>query len=183
MVSKVKLNMVFSTNTQKVLSFFLDRPGEEFVASQIQKVTKVSKSGTNYAIRDLVQVGLVGREKKGNMFFCSLNHASMINRQLKVIKTMISLEEIIIHLSALSSLVVLYGSSFKGEDMQQSDIDLFIVTAHPFERIEKIFQKKKLKRKIQAVIKTGVGYVEMKKKDPYFYEQVAKGIVLWEKLS
>lgn len=84
-------NILVATNSQKVLNFFLDHPGKEFVEKEIQRAVKISKSGTNYALRELVQADFLSRNKKGKQNFYSLNYKDPIIKQLKVTKVIIQI--------------------------------------------------------------------------------------------
>jgi len=56
-------NILVATNPQKVLNFLLDHPEKEFVEKEIQKTVKISKSGTNYALRELLRAKFLFRNK------------------------------------------------------------------------------------------------------------------------
>jgi len=175
-------NILVATNPQKVLNFLLDHPEKEFVEKEIQKTVKISKSGTNYALRELLRAKFLFRNKKGKQNLYSLNYKNQIIKQLKVIKAIIQIQPLVESLKKLSSKVILFGSSSRGEDMVNSDIDLFTIS-HNKEEIEQSVRNFKSKRKIQVIIRTELKYTEMKQTDPTFYEQVSRGIVLWERES
>jgi len=175
-------NVLISTNSQKVLNFFLDYPGKEFVEKEVQQAVKISKSGVNYALRELVRASFLSMYKKGKMHFYALNYKNQVIKQLKVVKTITLIQPLLKKLERLSSKIILFGSSARGEDMVDSDIDLFIIS-HSKRDIEEKIKKIKSKRKIQAVVRTELEYVEMKRTDPVFYGQVNQGIVLWERES
>jgi len=178
-MDKKSQKILVATNSQKVLNFFLDHPGEEFVEKEVQKITKLSKSGTNYALRELVRANFLSRYKKGKMHLYSMNYKNPLVKQLKVLKTIVQIQPLLKRLERLSSRVILFGSSSRGEDIADSDVDLFVVT-HNKEGIEETVKNFKSKRNIQAIIRTELKYTEMKQTDPVFYDQVSKGIVLWE---
>lgn len=172
-------NILVSTNSQKALNFFLDQPGNEFTEKEIQKVVKISKSGINYALRSLVKAGFLSMYKRGKMHFYVLNYKNPIVKHLKVVKTIIQIQPLLKGLEKLSSKVILFGSSSRGENIADSDVDLFIIT-HNKTEIEREIKKFRFKRKIQPVFRTELKYTEMRQTDPVFYEQVKQGIVLWE---
>lgn len=174
-------NILIATNSQKVLNFFLDHPGKDFVEREIKKVTKLSKSGINYALKELVSVQAVYRDNKGKINFYSLNYKHPLVKQLKVLKTITYLQPLIRKLKAVSSKIILFGSASRGEDIPESDIDLFIFSNNKKEDIEYEMNKVKLKRKAQLVVRTELGHIELKNNDPVFYEQIQRGIILWEK--
>jgi len=172
-------NILVATNSQKVLNFFLDHPGKEFVEKEIQRVVKISKSGTNYALRELVQADFLFRNKKGKQNFYSLNYKNPVIKQVKVTKVIIQIQPLLESFKKLSSKVILFGSSSRGEDIVDSDVDLFIVT-HSKVEIEEKIKKFRFKRKVQPIFRTQLKYTEMKQTEPVFYGQVSQGIVLWE---
>ena len=178
-MKKVK-NILFATNSQKVLNFFLDNPTKEFVGKDLVKnKLGISRSGIYYALKELSKDGFLHEYVNGWMHFYSLNHKNIIVKQLKVLKTMVEIRPLIERLKKFSSKIILFGSISRGESVKDSDIDLFIIT-HNKKAIEKEVSKFKSKRKIEIVKKTELEYVEMKKRTPVFFEQINKGILLWE---
>lgn len=178
----MKNKILFYSNSQKVLNYILKFPVKDFTEREIQKAVKISTSGTNYALRDLERAGLISRGKRGKIYFYVLNHKHPVNKQLKVLQIIIEIEPILKKLENLSSKIILFGSSSRGENTANSDIDLFIVS-HNREEVENIIAKYHIKRKIQAVIRSNLTFNDMKQTDKEFYEQVVKGIVIWEKQS
>lgn len=171
--------ILFVTNTQKVLDFFLNKPGEEFLGRDLEEKTGISRSGIYYALKELANEGFLCQYVKGRINFYSLNYNNPVVKHLKVLKTVIEIQPLLEKLKKLSSRIVLFGSSSRGETVKDSDIDLFIVT-HNKKAIEEEITKFGLKQRIQAVKKTELEYVELKRSDPVFYEQINRGILLWE---
>ncbi len=174
-----KKDVLTITNAQKVLHFLIDHPMRDFLEIEIQKATKISKAGVNLALRDLVSTEFLSRNKRGKTFFYILNHKSLIVKQLKVIETITQLNGLLKKLKPLSSKIILFGSSSRGENTPDSDIDLLIIT-HGKDSVQNQIKKFKSKRKIQPVTCSNIKFLEKKKNDMVFYEQVNKGIVLWE---
>jgi predicted nucleotidyltransferase len=173
--------ILVATNSQKVLEFFLGHPGREFTEKEAQTAVKLSKSGTNYALRELVQANLLFKDKRGKMSLYSLNYKNAVIKQLKVLKIIMYLQPIIKKMAAFSSRIALFGSSSRGEDISDSDIDLFVISNSKKSELEKAIGRIKLKRKIQLIVETELAHTELKVKSPDFYEQVQGGIVLWRK--
>lgn len=179
---KSENDILATTNAQKVLNFLIKKPIKNFLESEIQKATKISKSGVNYALRDLVSTDFLTRTRRGKVYFYSLSHNNLFVKQLKIIETLFRIKGVLKKLQQLSSKIILFGSSSRGEDMPDSDIDLLIISRNK-ELILKCLENHKNKRKIQSIICSNVDFIEKKNKDPVFYEQVNKGIVLWERSS
>ncbi|MEW6042214.1 MAG: nucleotidyltransferase domain-containing protein, partial [Elusimicrobiota bacterium] len=76
-------------------------------------------------------------------------------------------------LKPISSKIILFGSSCRGENTSDSDIDLLIIS-HNKDKIKEFISKMKSKRKIQAVIRTELNFSEMKQTNSDFYDQVNK---------
>lgn len=175
----MKKNILTATNPQKALNAFLEHPYTEYIESEIQKITGMSRAGVNFALRDLVKANYIIRELKGKTYFYSLQRANPVVKQLKVLANIRYLLPLISKLKQISDTVILYGSSARGEDHEDSDLDLFLVS-HNKEEIFKCINKFKSRRKIQSTVKTTLDYEEIKKADPYFYNEINSGIVIWE---
>ena len=171
--------ILFTTGTQRVLEFFLDNPWEEFTAKDLLLRVDVSKSNIYNALKRLTEGGFLRQEVKGGIYFYSLNCDNPVVKQLKILKAVTKIQPLIERLKKISSRIVLFGSASRGENTKDSDIDLFIVT-HNKKAIEKEITKFGLKQRIQAVKKTELEYVELKRSDPVFYEQINRGFLLWE---
>lgn len=175
-------SVMVSTSIQKILDFIMECPGREFTEKELQKASNVSKSAVNYAMKKLIKAGAVIKEKKGMMNFYLLNHKDPAVKQYKVLKNIVCINPFIKRLKGCSSKIILFGSASRGEDIAESDIDLFIVSHAVKSDIDKLKDKFGNKRKIQIIVRTELGYTELKHSDPIFYEQVQRGIVLWEKI-
>lgn len=174
-----KKDILIATNAQKVLHFLIEHPIRDFLESEIQKATMVSKAGVNLALRDLVCTDFLSRVKRGKTFFYAINQKNLIVKQLKIIDTITQLNGLMAKLAPLASKIILFGSCGRGENTSDSDIDLLIIS-HSKERVRAQIKKFKSKREIQPVICSNTEFMEKKNIDIIFYEQVNKGIVLWE---
>ena len=168
-----------ATNTQKILDFLVQHPGHQFLASEIQKAVKISKGGINLSLRKLAKEKLIVRQKKGKFFFYSVDHTQPIVKQLKVLKNIELLNPLVKKIKELSERIILFGSSARGEDTPKSDIDLFVLTNNPKE-IEEILKKYKPLKRLQLIIRTPVAFAKMEKRESVFFEEVSRGVTLWE---
>jgi len=126
-----------------------------------------------------VSAEFIRREKRGKMYLYAVNFDHPIIKQLKVLKVIIFLDSLLKKIRNKSQKIILYGSSSRGENTKDSDIDLFVVT-NSFQEVEKIVKNSSKGKIIQLIIRTPLKYVEMGKTDPTFYVEVERGIVLWE---
>ncbi len=171
---------IFSaTNTLKILSFLVENPGKELLGSEIQKATFISRAGVYIALRELIKQKLVRKTKKGKFLMYLVAYDEPVLKQFKVMRNTQLLKPIVDKLRPLSKKIVLYGSASRGEDDPKSDIDLFILAKDP-DATKSIIAGIRTKRKIQAVIKSPSELAEFKDKEKVYYEEVNRGITLWE---
>ena len=171
--------LFFKTNLQKILKYMTEKPGKEFLSKEIQIAAKVSKAGANFALNDLVKNGLINREQKGKSYLYSIKDENPTVKQLKVFSTILYLTPLFEKIREKANKVILYGSAGRGENTEDSDIDLFIVTNFT-EEIERLLQKTNFHKKVQAIFRTPLKYIEMEKTDASFFREVERGITLWE---
>ena len=177
----MKERILVATNAQKVLGFLLEYPLRDFMAIEIYQTIGLSKAGINYALRELVNASFLSRQKRGKTYFYVLKHKEPVIRYAKVLRTLCQIESLVNQLKEISSKIILFGSSARGENTPDSDIDLFIIS-HGIDSVSKIIGRyqPKTKRKIQSIVRSSLQLTEMKKIDTVFYEQVSQGIILWE---
>lgn len=173
------MNIFNATNFLKILSFMVDNPGREFLGSEIQKATSISRAGVYLALRELIKQKLVVKTLKGKFLIYSIAYENPVVKQFKVLKNILFLQSIVLKLKSSAKKIVLYGSVSRGEDSPDSDIDLFVLSKEPHDT-KGIFLSVKLKRKIQAVVKSPSEWTEFKDKEKVFYGEVNRGITLFE---
>ena len=168
----------FDTSHQKILKFLANFSNKTFFEREIAQRAKISRGAANAALRKLAKASLVILERKGRMSFYSVDLKNPLIKQWKVLSNIIRIYSLIKKLQKESEKIILFGSASDGINIKESDIDLFVLTNFP-EKVKKIISKNK--EKIQLIVKKPLEFVEMKPKDPIFYDEIMRGIVLWEK--
>jgi len=171
--------ILYTTCQQRVLQFLLTHPGRKYYDREISRLVNVGRASTNYALRNLADTRLVEREKRGRMFFYYVDPEDPITRQLKIIQNLIDIKPLIEELRGVSLEIILYGSSAKGENHAESDIDLFIL-ARDVKKVKNIVYKSSLKGRLQYIVATPQDFVKLKKENPVFCKEVSGGIILHE---
>ena len=173
--------VTFSTSTsQTILAFLCRNPQQSFYSGEIAQKTALSNGGTNQSLHELARQGVLKTEKKGRMIFYSVDIKSPLIRQYKVLQNIASLEDIVKKIKPLAERVVLFGSCARGEDTQESDIDLLVISRDKG-LIRPLVPETKAKRKIQLLVKTQQEYIHLENKEPVFLKEVGQGVVLWQK--
>jgi len=171
-----------SSGEQKVLSYLLNQDSWQ-TAKEIQKKTALSKAAVNFAMNKLFKLNLIEKDQKGKTYLYRINSSYpllSIVKQYKVLNNLITCLLLVKRLKDVSQRIILFGSSARGEDLQESDIDLLVLT-HNAEEVKDLAKSISLKRKVQIIVKTPVAFTELKEKDPVFFREIELGIVLWEK--
>jgi predicted nucleotidyltransferase/predicted transcriptional regulator len=139
-------------------------------------VSLVSKN-----LKYLEQLGLVNREDVGNLVFYQADMNSALLKHMKICFTLLELNELIRNIRPGCKVSILYGSCAKGEDSNESDVDLFVETLEKEEIKEIISQfQKKMNRRISPLVVTPNEAYQLKANDEYFYSSIFEGIILNE---
>lgn len=164
---------------KKIVDCLLDHPEEKMYLSQIARASNASGSTCHQVLERKVNEGLLEKEKLGNLSMYVFSLDDPFNRQLKITRTIEILKPLIEELKKVAQKIILFGSAAQGKDAVDSDFDLFILSSEKQE-IQRIIKKNKLGKKIKPVIKNFLEFVEFKKQDRFFYEEINKGKILWE---
>ena len=177
---------MLSTINQKVLCFLAKFSDREFYERQIARDTGISYGSANRALNSLYDTGAVLRRQRGKMFFYSVDPANTTIIELKKLVTIMLLEPLVETLKQDAIRIVLFGSCARGFDDSQSDVDLFIITHHRKIIIEAIddfqFPRGYEMIRIKPVIKTPVELIMAEDADKLFFDEIEKGITLWERV-
>jgi predicted nucleotidyltransferase len=176
---KTKADIFNTTNVLKVLSFLVENPGKQLLGGEIQKVTHISRAGVYIALRELIKQKFVSKQRKGKFLIYSVIYNDPVIRQFKVLKNTLLLRPLISKLEPFSKKIILYGSASRGEDDPKSDIDLFVLSKDT-QQVKEVLSKVRIRRKLQAVVKTPSEFADLQEKEKDFYREVNKGIMLWQ---
>jgi len=175
-----KLDFITPT-LMTVLEFFLSEPIQEYHEREVVRRTKVSKGSANKILRMLASKSFLLREKKGRMVFYRLNAKDSMVRQFKVLVNVYTLKDLLTQMKEHCRRIILFGSCAQGTDVKESDIDLLILTSEK-ELIRRRISEynRKNKRKIAPIVADANEFIKLKREDKPLYENIEKGIVLWE---
>lgn len=164
---------------KKIIILLSNYPESEFYGQEIAKKVACSKASVSGILKLLVEKKLVSKKVKGHMKFYQINQNALELKRFKLDLVLDKLKSVIAELKKFSKRIVLFGSASRGEQMFNSDIDLFILTNEK-EEIKSALKKLNPKLKIKAVLKTQSQWSETELLDPEFYHEVKNGITLFE---
>jgi len=170
------IELLGNKNLIKILDYFLTNPTIEVHQKELQNKLKLAKATLNKWLRILVKNEFLKLRKFGRVNIYHLNRENTIVKELKRLKNILMLSGLKKIVKDYKIKIYLYGSAARGEDIEDSDLDLLIIgkikREDIFGEIEKI--SRKLRRRISIQIFTPFQWSEMSRKDKAFYERVEK---------
>ena len=133
-----------------ILREFFDYPTKFFQMREISRRTKISQPSVLNHLRELVKEGLVLKEKKSVYPTYRANRENEWFRHYKKIDILLRIKDIslldYLYDNTMPNVIILFGSASKGEDIESSDIDLFIQA--PQKKLDLQRYERKINRKI-----------------------------------
>lgn len=177
--------LIVKTTHQKVLALFLAYPTRHFYGSEISRKVRISIGQTSKVLGDLLRAGIVEKERKGKTELYNIVELTPELRLFKAINTVLNITPLVKRLKVLCKTVLLYGSCAKGTNAEESDLDLFVVSGSREQVLDAVERFSPRDRygfaEIKPVIKTPAEWAALESKDPVYFAEVQKGIVLYEK--
>jgi predicted nucleotidyltransferase len=167
--------MVNRKSPLTILNYLIERNNEAHVRD-ISRRTKLSLGFVSRILSGLAKEDLIILHKKGRMKFYRVNPMNPIIKQYKILKTVSLIMPIIRKIKSNTRRIILFGSSARGENVPESDIDLFVLTSEPG-LIRKQISKK---IKISTIIMDSEDFDSLKNKDAPLYSRIIRGITIWE---
>ena len=163
----------------QILTFLARNPNQQFYIREIAKKMDKSVGGTHKILKSLKNMDFIKENKSGKNIYYQINQMNPSIKNFKIFITINELTFLVNRLKNVSEKIILFGSCANGEDTDESDIDLLVLTNEK-EKINKMILNTKFKRKIQAVVVNTGDLMKIKEKDKGFYQEINKGIILWD---
>ena len=154
---------------------------EKYHTREIVRQLNLSLGTASKNLRILEEEELIIKENLGRLTIYQANMENPLLKELKIVFTLMEIDGLIKELKEFSSKIILFGSCATGEDRQESDIDLVVLTGdirHANKLVEK--HQMDISRKISPIIMEEVEFRHLKKEDKPFYSRVMKGRTLYE---
>lgn len=158
----------------RVLEVLFKHPRREFYIRELAEVADVSPAFSKKISDMLISEKLIKKRRRGNLVLIRGNLDSLVFRHMKItyslrkiLKTNL-LEEVQKNLAELES-VVLFGSTARGEDDENSDLDILIIGRG---KISTTKLEKVLGRNISLIKYTKKKWREKAKEDKAFYQRI-----------
>jgi len=163
----------------QILIFLARNPDNQFYIREIAKIMNKSVGGTHKTLKSLKEMDFIKENKSGKNIYYQINQMNPSVNNFKIFMTINELKTLVDKLKEISEKIILFGSCSTGKDTYESDIDLLVLTNEK-EKVNKKIINMKSNRKIQAVVVNTVDLMKIKEKDKGFYQEINKGITLWD---
>lgn len=170
------IDIVTSEGCIRLLRPFLYTPGIELYQSEVIKVTGVPKTRAITLLNLLTEYGLLKEKVRAGSIFYSAVEGNPASRQLKILIIVSQLYDLTRCFSDKGIELYLYGSAAKGEDTDNSDIDLLILADSDKKLVGELidYLKNHLSREVSPVVYTHTGYANLFNKEKAFYESIER---------
>ena len=162
---------------QTIKEYFLANPSAKLRVREIERTLKLPLPSVIRYCKELTKQGILQTEKTGNVTFYTAdktNERYILGKKVYNIKQMYESGIIDCLKQELSNPpIILFGSFAKGEDIEESDIDLYIETPSKKELNLKKFEKI-LGRKIQVFMHKSLNEIS----NPHLANNIINGITL-----
>jgi predicted nucleotidyltransferase len=167
--------MLNKYNRYKLLKLFLDFPTESFRLREIARLTKISPPSVMGYLKEFENEGLVKKQIKREIpFYTAVRDSSnfILYKKISILFELNNTGLVDYLWDKLSpEAIVLYGSFSKGESIENSDVDLFILGKD--KNLELVNFEKKLNKKIHLLFKGSVKEIPKELKN-----NILNGIIL-----
>ena len=173
-------SFLYNKNSMLVLSYLTKNIYEENTITSISKELEISVGSVHSILKKFEGFGFVKTRTLGKNIIYNLEPNNPIIKPFRIFDNINSMNAIIQKIKPVSRKIILFGSCSRGEDTESSDIDIFILTDDEKEKITSILDKENFKRQINPIIVNTVEFMELENNDKVFFEEIMKGIILWE---
>ncbi|MBI5332050.1 MAG: nucleotidyltransferase domain-containing protein [Candidatus Aenigmarchaeota archaeon] len=167
--------MLQNYNTYRIVSLFFDSPTKHFQLREISRMIRIGLPSVKAHVEKLETAGLI-RKTKGNIYD---SFVATRNDRFKLYKrndVMIRIHEsglleyLVDELSP--DVIVLFGSASKGDDIEHSDVDIFVLAEDKKLKLDKF--EKILKRKINILFENKIKNIPKE-----LMSNIINGVVLY----
>lgn len=163
-------------NSFKLLNVFLFKPDAQIHQNEVIRMSGLSKNTAMKLLDLFTRQGMLKESRKGNLKLFSLIEEHPVVKQLKILINVSELHAILRSFTSKGFEAYLFGSAARGEDTENSDIDLLIIGKISNDSLADITTRimKAMNRDVNPVIKTPYEYSNLYKTDKAFYENLER---------
>jgi len=174
--------VLFGRTRRAILSLLFGHPDESYYLREIVRATGFGLGSVQRELAQLAGAGIIRRSDSGHQVYFRANSDSPVFKELKslITKTAGAAETIrgaLLPLRDRISIAFIYGSVARGEETQQSDIDVLIVGSISFAEAVKELRgaQESLEREINPSVYPVEEFLSRVAEQHYFIREVLSG--------
>lgn len=171
--------MIQKYSRYRILQEFFDFPRKDFQMREVSRRTKITQPSVINHLKALVKEELITKEKKGIYPTFRANRENELFKLYKKSDLILKIKQIglldCIYDSCVPNSIILFGSASKGEDVEESDIDLFIQSTE--KKLELNKYEKVLNRKIMLFFEENFSRLNAELKNNILNGIILKGYI------
>lgn len=173
---KQLIDAIIAKNSFKLLSVFLFKPAVQIHQNEVIRMSGLSKNTVMKLLSLFTSEGLLKESRKGNLKLFTLEEDHPVVKQLKALINVSELCAILKDFSGKGFEAYLFGSAARGDDTENSDIDLLIIGKISNACLADITARitKAMGRDVNPVIKSPPEYSTLYKTDRAFFENLER---------
>jgi len=174
-------NIIFNRNPLLILSYLSKNNTGESISSHIAKKLDLAAGSVHQILRQFEEKGIVQSRQLGKSIIYEIDRQSPLFKSFRIFDNLLDLDDLFTRLKPMCRKIILFGSCATGDDTSQSDIDMLIVVdSEEREKVMAIISNYESTREIKPVLVDIVELMEMENNDQVFYNEIMKGIEIWE---
>ena len=170
-------NMVIKQNNyEKVLKIFFDNPNSRFHIREIARISGLNPNTIINISKKLLREELIKREKKKHIveLFANVNEKFKEKKRINNFKKVIDSRLVDFLKERFNAEAIsMIGSYSRGEDSEESDVDIVVISKQEYETLDLSKFEKILGKEIHLIIS------DYKKMSNEFYINLINGIILY----
>ena len=170
----------------KLISFLIRHPTKEYSQTELIQKTAITKATIIKQLNLLLKEDFIKLKKIGPTNIYRLDYNNIIVKQLKILDNIMLLKDVKKISEKYTLDISFYGSGARGEDIEDSDLDLLVIgKVWPNELVSDFGKlSQKIRRKISFKVFSLKHWILISKKDEAYYKRVEKDrIILTENYS
>ena len=171
--------MIQKYSRYRILQEFFVLPRKDFQMRELSRRTKIAQTSVINHLKELVKEGLIIKEKKGIYPIFKSNRDNEIFKIYKKLDLILKITQDglldYIYDNCIPDTIILFGSAARGEDIEESDIDIFVQAREKRLNLEKY--KKLLNREINLFFEEDFARLSKELKNNILNGIIIKGYI------
>jgi predicted nucleotidyltransferase len=175
-------DLLGSKASVQLLEFFIQRTDQPMYQAEIINEVKASTNpqfNWNTAKKWLnffVSYGLVSERKKGKWVLYTLDRTNPVVKEFKIFTSVAKLYEVMRTFQIKDTEIYLFGSAARGEDNENSDIDLLLIGQIDNNTLVELKEsvKDKMRKEVNIIAYSRAQYSDLYRSDHAFFDNIDK---------